>query len=41
MTLSGVVSEVSEYEVKVSLPCHLVASLPLTNISTTLTDRLR
>ena len=41
MVISGIISEVNEYEVKLSLPCHLVATLPITNISSTLTEILR
>ncbi|XP_023328574.1 protein RRP5 homolog isoform X2 [Eurytemora carolleeae] len=41
MVLSGVVSEVAEFEVRISLPGHLVASLPITNISSAYTDALR
>ena len=39
--LLGFVSQVLDYEVKVSLPGHLVGSVPITNISTDFTSRLR
>jgi len=41
MVLSGVVGEVGQYEVKVSLPSHLVATLPITNISSVFTEEIR
>ena len=34
-------SQVQEYEIKVSLPGHLVGSVPITNISNDFTKRLR
>ena len=37
----GFISQVLEYELKVSLPGHLVGSVPITNISTDFTNRLR
>ena len=39
--LLGFVSKVQEYELKISLPGHLVASVPITNISSDFTKRLR
>jgi len=39
--LLGFVSQVLEFELKVSLPGHLVGSVPITNISTAYTTRLR
>ena len=39
--LLGFVSQALEYELKISLPGHLVGSVPITNISTDLTNRLR
>jgi len=39
--LLGFVSQVTEFEVKVSLPGHLVGTVPITNISPAFTSRLR
>ena len=39
--LLGFISHILEYELKVSLPGHLVGSVPITNISTDFTNRLR
>ena len=39
--LLGFISQILEYELKVSLPGHLVGSVPITNISTDFTNRLR
>ena len=39
--LLGFISQVQEYELKVSLAGHLVGSVPITNISTVFTNRLR
>ena len=39
--LLGWVSQVLEYELKISLPGHLVASVPITNISSAFNTRLR
>eukprot|EP00088_Acartia_fossae_P015650 TRINITY_DN1860_c0_g1_i2.p1 TRINITY_DN1860_c0_g1~~TRINITY_DN1860_c0_g1_i2.p1 ORF type:complete len:1447 (+),score=367.26 TRINITY_DN1860_c0_g1_i2:45-4343(+) len=41
MVMGAVVSEVSDYNIKVSLPCHLTASLSIANISSIFTDFLR
>jgi len=39
--LLGFISQVLEFELKISLPGHLVGTVPITNISTTYTTRLR
>jgi len=39
--LLGFVSQVLEFELKISLPGHLVGTVPITNISTAYTTRLR
>ena len=41
LVLLGYVSQIQEFEVKISLPGHLVASLPITNISPAFTARIR
>ena len=41
LVLLGYISQIQEFELKVSLPGHLVASLPITNISPAFTSRIR
>ena len=41
LVLLGYISQIQEFELKVSLPGHLVASLPITNISPAFTARIR
>ena len=41
MVILGVVSEVQDFELRVSLPGRLVGTVPITNISTPYTTALK